>query len=232
MRESPRREAVDRIRNQSEPADERLVAPSSEEPTRELDEASSKDSLPDEAGPVPATSADPDLTYRVYELSDLEARSASRAPAPARPTSTREGIKRATLDSMTVAIAWSRGPRCEGLVDTMRPPLAVLWSELRRLPGRTIAWRMAMILGGVIALLGIVLVLADVTDDLPVRASTATSALAAAEDGAPSPAPSEAAPPPVPPIVIQTPKRAEAPLVAPPPKRRGGAKQVVEIFVP
>lgn len=133
-----------------------------------------------------------DLSYQVYKLADLEARRATLAsmPPPTVLPSPRETIKRATIDSMQVAIAWSRGSRCEGLVDTMRPPLTTLLHELRRLNGKAIALRVAIAVTSIVVFVGATLFLADITDDVhPVRASATGALLRPATHATPVEAP-------------------------------------------
>jgi hypothetical protein len=214
------------------------------------------------SGPSPSTTAaaadsvvdaDGVVSFRVYRLADLDARRASLASAPVAvvPRATNlERISRAAFDSMNVAVAWTKGDRSSGFIQTVRPSLTTLIASMRLLDGRNIARRAAMVITSIMFLVGALLLLAEVTDDLrPVQArasTTITNGVASANPPTSTPTPTPTTTTPTTPPTTKTEARAPAaqPVIdvddsptSPPPVSKKKSKKTakraeVEIFLP
>lgn len=146
-----------------------------------------------------SASSDP-LTYRVYTVADLEARALARsalapsAPMEAAPSLTTQwrGVATSGRAAAAALVGWARSPAPRPApLDACRAPLqafaAELGASLRALPWRRIGVGASVGLGTVLALLFVVLMAAELTDDLrPARSSlsshgAATNTLGATE---------------------------------------------------
>lgn len=171
-----REEEVHRIRQRLEERRKSQVELRSRESATETDSRRAFQDTASDIGDIG------DVSYRVYQLADLDARRASLASTPAAPVLAQgslERIGRAAADSMNVAVAWTKGDRSSGFVQTLRPSLTTLMASMRLVDGRLLARRAVIVVVSLMFLVGAVLLLAEVTDDVrPAQARAPTSAVA------------------------------------------------------
>lgn len=153
---------------------------------------------------IDTTTAPRNLTYSVYTITEIEARASERArmtssfPPAAQPSRWID-VKVSALSLLRVFSGWLR-------TASPRPPVRSvctipfvqlvtdLKAALNRTPWRKVAFVSGAAFGAMLVLLGLVLVAADLTDDLAPARSTTTATTATALGDTKPPAPKVAPP--------------------------------------